>query len=508
MFDRIVSTIAENKKAVGILALGMLSCVYLALCAFHIYSALALVAAGIAFYAFYRSPDAAFAAYLLLLPFGYAPVFERLPMGINAGKLLLLLSCAVLVLFVLYKKPHEISPAFTVLFIVLVVLFCISWLRSMEYTRLLFSENAAGKLPIHRFLPDYVSWTFTCFLPLLLIAYYYGSEGGILKILKAVAFSAMLLFGSLVLVYLFQVPDKSDFEVIRAELSAYSGLHGNDLANFGILSFPLILSWALSQRSKLAYFTLFLVGAGTAVCFSRTAYFLVLFGIFLLLYLCGMRRWIPVAAIVIGIGLYVLAPDMVVDRAMTGLNTGDYDEISAGRTDQIWQPILQELGSKPGILLFGSGRYGLTNLEVWKQGVVPPVLHAHNMYLDCILDAGIPGLLLFLAFFALLLVRFGKQAGRCRKTSPFYANLLFGCMVSVICYLISGFTGRSFFPAVGNSYLWIVIGLGIAVSRAAQARDPQEKELQKRAVQERGIAGRDAQGREAAGDGKACVHHG
>ena len=42
-----------------------------------------------------------------------------------------------------------------------------------------------------------------------------------------------------------------------------------------------------------------------------------------------------------------------------GLSEGDANELSAGRVNYLWIPLLHEISDKSQILLFGMGRYGI-----------------------------------------------------------------------------------------------------------------------------------------------------
>lgn len=457
----------RNKDVMLILSMGIVSCIYLLFCSIDLTAAFALLFASVVLYIFCKNIDLSFMLYIIMMPFSCVPLLYKLPLGMSGLKLQIALLAVFTISFILFKKPYKVSPMLNVFFAIIILLYAVAWIRSADYALKVFSDNLAGELPIFRYLLNYVSWTVTALIPLFIIAYFFREKKDIDMIVRVLCISIVLLIGYLVFIYLFMSGSKSDFEMIRSDLAAFSGLHGNDIANYCLLSFPIVLAWALYKKGFLAFFTLAAIAVGTALCFSRTAYFLVPFGFFLFLFLSRKLKWIPVAAAIIVMAAYLLLPDMVVDRAVTGINSGNYDELSAGRIEYIWEPVLNELKAKPGMLLFGSGRYGFTNTDVWKQGRVSIVSHAHNMYLDCILDVGVIGLVIFLAFFAVLMVYFSKNSSRLGKVSPYHSGLLNGCIVSIICYMLSGFTGRTFFPTITNVYLWVVIGLGIAISESA-----------------------------------------
>ena len=464
MFHDGMGFFQRNREAVLAAALTGIACCYLGLCAVNVFLALLLLAACVPAYAFYKNVDASFMLYIILLPFSMVPFFNGLPFGITGTRLQFVLLLVFILQFVLFKKPYRTGAVFNLFFILLLAIYIIAWARSTNYALQVFSSNLAGELSVFRYLIDYVSATFLAFIPLLAISYYIRDEKGIDRIVKTIAISIVLLVGYMIFVYIFRIGNKGDFEYIRAEFGKYVGLHGNDIANFFILTFPVILAWTLSKKRLFSLLTLLAILAGTLLCFSRTAYFLIIFAIFLYPVLAGKIRWVPVIALAAGLALIFLLPDMFVDRAVTGLNSGNSDELSAGRIEYIWGPLVNELeNSPPAVVLFGSGRYGILNTAAWRQARITQVTHAHNMYLDGILDVGLIGLLAFLAFFGAVLLHFARNAKKYKMQLPYYANLLNGCIVSVLCYLLSGLSGRTFFPCVANIYLWMIIGLGIAI---------------------------------------------
>ena len=451
----------KNKEALLLFALGIVSCSYLALCAVNVYIALTLLFAFVASYVFYKNYNAAFMMYIIILPFGYIPFSKTLPLGMN--KLLLILFITSLLLLILYKKPYKVSWVINISLIILIAIYIIAWIRSADYALSAFTVGYVGKLSIYRYLADYVSWSFIVFVPLVIIVYFYREDKEIEKIVKTVAVSVVLLVSFIFWVFIFKVGNKGDFEAIRIELGNFTGLHGNDIANFFMLSFPIILARAFYKKSLFSLFSLFFIIAGTILCFSRTAYFVVAFGSLLFLFLTRKFKWVLIVALAGVLAFSFLLPETVIDRATTGIVSGNYDEISAGRIDYIWEPLMNELKTDPETLLIGSGRFGIMNTDAWKQSRITLVVHAHNMYLDSVLDVGIIGLAIFLALFTALIFYFNKCSKRYRKEFPYQSALLTGCNVSLICYLISGLTGRTFFPDLLNAYLWIIIGLGIAL---------------------------------------------
>ncbi len=461
--DSTGSFITRNSEVFLLIALGAIACIYLAACAINVIAALALLLAVITAYAFLKLKDAAFLTYIIVLPFSAIPYLVALPMGMSSVKLLLALFIVFAILFVMYKRPYTVNYGVLIGLIVFTVLCTAAWLRSLSFAPLAFSLTTGGNPSVLRYLIDHVAWTYITIIPMIALAYFYSTDKEIERVITAIEISLALLVCYMLFVLVFKVGNMGDFEAIRSELGKYLGMHGNDIANYFIVVFPVILAWAMYKRNAVSFTALGFITAGTILSFSRTAYFVVAIEVLTYLFFSGRSRWIPIVALVAALTVSVLMPEMIIERAATGLATGDYDEISAGRIDYIWKPLVHELGEKTDTLLLGSGRFGIMNTDAWKEYRITLVTHAHNMYLDTILDVGVVGLAVFLGLYGILIAGFARCSRRLKAKSQYRSSLLVGCIVSLISYLISGLTGRSFFPGLANAYLWVVIGLGIAL---------------------------------------------
>lgn len=110
----------------------------------------------------------------------------------------------------------------------------------------------------------------------------------------------------------------------------------------------------------------------------------------------------------------------------------------AGRTT-IWQEVIPALCAHPEIALLGqseSTAMDVINERItWPYGLEHPVfLHMHNMFLQQLMLAGIPGLLLQVLF-VLSLIRSFVRCWRLRTTQPFQTLLMLAAMlVALLCY--------------------------------------------------------------------------
>ncbi len=119
-------------------------------------------------------------------------------------------------------------------------------------------------------------------------------------------------------------------------------------------------------------------------------------------------------------------------------------------------PLIEEYQEKPGQLMIGEGRYGIVLTDAAKNGYILDVKHPHNMYIEAILESGVIGLVAFILIFAFLLKALYTNLHIIEdsKIREFY----YGFLISIISYLIAGLTGRSFFPDLQNSFLWLTLG--------------------------------------------------
>jgi hypothetical protein len=174
--------------------------------------------------------------------------------------------------------------------------------------------------------------------------------------------------------------------------------------------------------------------------------------------------------VVIGIlfiAVIYFIPENVIQRATTGFDSGDKNIIFAGRIEGLWSPLLEEYSSNPKALIFGNGRYAIISTNAHKMGVAIQAEHPHNMYIEAILDVGFFGLFIFLCLFGFLL-------NKCIFYLKFFKHdylyeYLVAAITSIICFLFSGITDRTFFPDEINGYLWIIVALAFILFRYAES---------------------------------------
>ena len=154
----------------------------------------------------------------------------------------------------------------------------------------------------------------------------------------------------------------------------------------------------------------------------------------------------------------------VKERATHGFESKEYDDIFAGRIEGIWKPLFDEYSQSAKKFLIGNGRYAIKVSDSANNGsLISAAGHPHNMYIEQILDAGILGLIVFVLFYFVLLTRAFRNLSK--PILPRLREYQYAVIVSLISFLISGLTGRSFFPDAENSFIWIVVGIAIVINR-------------------------------------------
>lgn len=129
---------------------------------------------------------------------------------------------------------------------------------------------------------------------------------------------------------------------------------------------------------------------------------------------------------------------------------------------------------------------GLGNYAVYSEAVIftaaarrTRLSSAHGMYLQILAEQGVPGLLVWMGFFAFLLVYFYRSFRRSQIPSRRALNLW--CFLLTAMFTLDGLLIMSILPP-GHShealtagyYVWVVWGLGVAWNRLTPERAPHE----------------------------------
>ncbi|MHA1231703.1 MAG: O-antigen ligase family protein [Candidatus Helarchaeota archaeon] len=300
------------------------------------------------------------------------------------------------------------------------------------------------------------------FLPFIIIVKYLKNADRIKKLTNIIALSLTILSISLLYVYIFKIGIMGDIRKATEIYSITFGLHRNDIADYFILGFPYLLAGFFIKKNILNIFVICLSILATGFLFSRTAYVIIFFSIIFYLIISKRAKLLPILIAFILILSFLISSSIILERASKGISSGDRNEITAGRIDNIWLPLIDEYIHNPKKLFLGNGRYAIISSDAVAYGLTQDTMwHPHNMYLEQIIDSGI--LCFFLVIF--LYIKFFTKILKTLKIINNYVlkEYLYASIISLISYFISGLTGRSLFPTLKNSFFWISMGITVAI---------------------------------------------
>jgi len=272
------------------------------------------------------------------------------------------------------------------------------------------------------------------------------------------------------MIYLFVVPSGSDYSTVREIIGImHFGMHGNNLADFIIIGFPLMLSMSLDPNKDNKvwfYIATILLLLATTLIYSRSAYATILLSIPIIILLTQKYR-LMIPLIVLLVMLITIMPG-VLERAVIGLEDGEHDIITAGRTGEIWMPVLREwqeqFSTAPMKAIIGYGSYGMLDFQAFKNQRIHFTTHPHNMYLDTLINTGIFGLLFYMILIGYVIVKLVKVLyWRVKRESDEARHLVIGLLVAIISFMIRGLSDSFLLPHLTNSYFYVVMAIAFVV---------------------------------------------
>jgi O-antigen ligase len=240
---------------------------------------------------------------------------------------------------------------------------------------------------------------------------------------------------------------------------SWMGMHANELGLLMNMMFALLLFTALGMERGVPRLLLFgvsfLAAITAALTFSRGAFLgLMVVGLYFLL---TRRRFgqiaIGVAAVLV---LALVLPDAFIERALTGFDRIDVGAITAGRMDGIWMPLWPWVWDSP---LIGHGLSSTIWAPANRSGQMLPVGHPHSAYLGVLLDVGLIGLAVIVAFFWSMWRMFGEL--RRNHDDPFWRGVFEAGTVCLVLLLVQGLTDDRFVPTYPQATLWLIYGLAL-----------------------------------------------
>jgi O-antigen ligase len=256
------------------------------------------------------------------------------------------------------------------------------------------------------------------------------------------------------------------------------GFHSNEFGEFLAIAYGLGLGvWNGTQsgRSKTVVgVILVLTAIALVLTFSRGAY--LAFAVTnILVFMRGAPKK-KAAFLCLLTVLWIAAPAPLVDRIQYGLTSKDVNEISAGRVENLWLPLLPDIADH---LWFGQGLLSImwTDAQLFQQ--IYPVNHAHNAFLDLLLDFGLVGAIPVVACYAYLWRGFWR--GATHDPDPQYRAFLFGGHLALLSFFLYALTNSRLTPTAPSCLLWIVAGVMIGRLRRTSA-DAVEPAFQPRSL--------------------------
>jgi O-antigen ligase len=235
------------------------------------------------------------------------------------------------------------------------------------------------------------------------------------------------------------------------------GMHANDLGRLHVFAFALLLFvWAETKGPQTRLFlllTLGLLGAALLLTFSRAAIggAVVVGALFLMWKFNAKSLSLCIIAVMLAA---LFGAEALQSRLTQGFGEGA-DAVSAGRIDSIWLPLLPELTKSP---LWGNGVGSILWSFPMVNGAMAATGHAHNAYLEALLDMGIIGLALLMAYYLHVWKGF-RALGSDASLNGELRGIFQGASAALITFFITCVVGSSLRPDDASAYLWIAIGL-------------------------------------------------
>lgn len=283
---------------------------------------------------------------------------------------------------------------------------------------------------------------------------------------RVLAIAALFIWTTALMVILFVLLSGMDLASLSSadQRSALSGLgfHANSFGAILALTYALLLGIrrGTSDAAQRLFSTLSILVTLVAILltFSRAAYLAVVVATGLNFLRVRLPRKIVFVAIATAL-LFAL-PDAVWQRVGYGLDTGDANEISAGRVENLWVPLLDDVGQHP---LLGQGLNAILWTDAQRARRIFPMSLSHNAYLDLMLDFGILGTVFILGAYLVLWRNFLTLSKL--DPDPRLRGLFHGGHLAMVSFLLIALTNDRLTPTASAMPLWLAVGILLARAR-------------------------------------------
>jgi O-antigen ligase len=239
------------------------------------------------------------------------------------------------------------------------------------------------------------------------------------------------------------------------------GMHANELGRLYAMAYAISLfTWASAKGPglKLACLaSMVLSTVALVLTFSRGGFLCFLIANVLFLAWRMNARTMIFAAALLACGLFAV-PAEVYQRATMGFDEG-LNAVTAGRYEGLWVPLFPEVMRSP---IWGNGLGSIMWSDILRvagaDGMVIVTTHPHNAYLEALLDLGIVGLALFLAYYFHVWRGF-RRLGWDPGLSPALRGFFQGAAAALAAYLIAAVSDESLTPKAEQTFLWLAIGM-------------------------------------------------
>ena len=252
----------------------------------------------------------------------------------------------------------------------------------------------------------------------------------------------------------------------RSEHLISLGFHSNEFGAFLAIAYGIGLGmWEGAERGRrrTALGVLLVVTAvALLLTFSRGAYLA-----FAVTNAVVFMRAAPkkrAAFLALTAMLWLAAPAVFVDRIGYGLTSKDVNEISAGRVENLWLPLLPDIANH---LWFGQGLQSIMWTDAQRFQEIFPANLAHNAFLDLLLDFGIVGALPVVGWYAYMWR--GLRRGARNDPDPKFRAFFAGGNLALLAFLLSSLTNNRLTPAATSCLLWVCAG--VLLGRAQQSNE-------------------------------------
>jgi O-antigen ligase len=239
----------------------------------------------------------------------------------------------------------------------------------------------------------------------------------------------------------------------------------NQLAGFFDIVLPVVFALAIDEPSPIAYAALALIACTDVLTFSRGGALGAVAAIAAVLYL--YRR--PARAALISLGSGIAAGALVAlgwgiaAHSFGIFRLWNFDESSyaggVGTRTELWNAAIKLWRQHP-LLGVGAGNF---EIEIPRTGLRGVRTHANSLYLQSLVEGGIPMLAATLWLVYTTISTFARQ----RLGSPFVVAAFAASVALALHQVVDLLT---FYPKVGGEW-WLVLGLGAAeLAVAAQVR--------------------------------------